>query len=198
MNIWEMDKLVIFLLFIIPGFISLKTYELLIPSEQKESSKQVIDAIAYSCINYAILSIPMFYVESVDYKGEKPTWYYIFYLGTIFIAPIIWALSWRWLRSKEIFKKIAPHPTAKPWDYVFSQRESYWIKIILINGTIVGGEYSNKSFTSSYPAKEEIYLEKSWIMKDNGGFDRVKNDTKGIMIMGNQISYIEFKKYTRN
>jgi len=45
MNIWETDKLIVFLLFVIPGFISLKTYELLIPNEQKDSSKQLIDAL---------------------------------------------------------------------------------------------------------------------------------------------------------
>lgn len=198
MDIWETDKLIIFLLFVIPGFISLKTYELLIPNDRKDSSKQLIDAIAYSCMNYAILLMPIVYVESNSIKDTSPIWYYIFYLIVFFIAPIIWMLIWKWLRTKEIFQKIAPHPIIRPWDYVFSQRKPYWVKITLTGGTIVGGKYSSKSFASNSPAKEHIYLEESWIINDNGGFDRIKNDTEGIMIMENQISYIEFRKFKRN
>lgn len=195
MNIWETDKLIIFLLFVIPGFISLKTYELLVPNEQKDSSKQIIDAVAYSCMNYAILLMPIIYIESNSIKATSPIWYYIFYLIVFFIAPIIWMMIWKWLRTKDMFQKLAPHPITKPWDYVFSKRKSYWIKITLIGGTVVGGKYSNNSFASNSPAKEQIYLEESWIINDNGGFERKKNDTKGIMIMENQISYIEFRKF---
>ena len=198
MDIWETDKLIIFLLFVIPGFISLKTYELFIPNEQKDSSKQIIDAVAYSCMNYAILLMPIIYIESNSIKDTSPMLYYIFYLVVFFIAPIIWMIIWTWLRTKDMFQKLAPHPIIKPWDYVFSKRKSYWIKITLINGTVVGGKYSNNSFASNSPAKQQIYLEESWIINDNGGFDRIKNDTEGIMIMENRISYIEFRKFKRN
>jgi len=195
MDIWEIDKLVLFLLFIIPGFISLKTYSLLIPNQEKDSSKQIIDAIAYSCMNYAFLLIPIITVQSNDIKETSPVLYYLFYLGVFFVAPIIWVLIWKWLRRKEVFQKIAPHPTIKPWDYIFSQRKSFWVKITLINGTIIGGKYSDKSFTSSSPATEQIYLQESWIMNNKGGFDRAKNNTDGIIIMEHQISYIEFTQY---
>ncbi len=36
MNIWEADKLVLFLIFFIPGFVSIKVYDLLIPGEQRD------------------------------------------------------------------------------------------------------------------------------------------------------------------
>lgn len=55
MDIWTVDKLVLFIAFIVPGFVSLKAYELLAPRVTKESTQQLIDAVAYSSINYAIL-----------------------------------------------------------------------------------------------------------------------------------------------
>ena len=68
MNIWELDKLIIFIIFIIPGFISIKTYKLLYPSEKQESSKQIIEALTYSCINYALLFWLLFIIESKKLK----------------------------------------------------------------------------------------------------------------------------------
>jgi hypothetical protein len=199
MDIWEIDKLILFLLFVIPGFISLKIYELVIPNEQKETSKQLIDAIAYSCINYAILFIPIIYIETMKKDNTINSYlYYFFYLFVFIIAPIIWVIILKWLRERELFQKIAPHPTLKPWDYVFKQRKPYWIKITLINGQIIGGKYSTKSFASSSPAKEQIYLEESWVINANGGFERKKNDTEGIIVMSDQISLIEFRKFNRS
>lgn len=61
MDIWEYSKIFIFIMFVIPGFISLKVYEILQVSVSKESSKLIIDAVAYSCINYAVLFIPIFF-----------------------------------------------------------------------------------------------------------------------------------------
>ena len=56
MNIWEADKLVLFLIFFIPGFVSIKVYDLLIPGEQRDFSKSILEVIGYSALNYGALS----------------------------------------------------------------------------------------------------------------------------------------------
>jgi len=40
MEIWEIDKLVLFIAFVIPGFISIKCYQLLFPGTEKSASDQ--------------------------------------------------------------------------------------------------------------------------------------------------------------
>jgi hypothetical protein len=45
MDIWQTDKLVLFIAFVVPGFVALKTYELLIPRAPRESAQQLIDAV---------------------------------------------------------------------------------------------------------------------------------------------------------
>ncbi len=195
MNIWEVDKLFLFIAFVIPGFISLKVYELLNPGVEKESSKQIIDAIAYSCINYAILFWPIVKVESGTLRQNSPNLYAVFYLTVLFLFPIIWVLLWQWIRTKKIVQKAIPHPTQKPWDYVFSKREPYWIKAILKNGTIIAGKYAENSFASSSPAQEQIYLEEAWIINNKGGFERKKKQTAGVIILSSEIAYVELFKY---
>ncbi len=51
MKIWDENKLLIFIAFVVPGFIAIKAYELLTPTRYTESSKQIVDAVAYSCLN---------------------------------------------------------------------------------------------------------------------------------------------------
>ena len=198
MNIWELDKLYVFIMFVVPGFVSLKFYDLLFPNIVKDSSKQVIDAVTYSCLNYAILFLFIVKVEKSSLSTSHTNLYLFFYFFVIFIFPLVIVLIWKWLRSTDFVQKNAPHPTAKPWDYVFSQRKTYWVKVVLKNGTVIGGRYSNQSFASSAPAIEQLYLEESWILNNNGGFLRKKNNTAGVIVLSSEISYLELRNEGEN
>ncbi len=193
MDIWETDKLVLFIAFVVPGFVSIKAYQLAFPGTERSISDQLIDAIAYSSINYALLFIPIISIESGDLKETYRFLYYLFYVFVLFFAPIIWVLIWKHLRTRDFFQRNAPHPTAKPWDYVFAQRTPYWVKVTLNNGTVIAGRYADKSFASSAPAPEQIYLEETWVLNQNGGFVRAKNNTAGVIILSSEISHIELR-----
>jgi hypothetical protein len=53
-NLFENQwTLALFLIFFVPGFISLKVYDLLIPSEARDFTKSVFDAIAYSTLSFS-------------------------------------------------------------------------------------------------------------------------------------------------
>lgn len=193
MDIWTADKLILFLAFVIPGFISIKAYQLVFPGTKRATSDQLIDAIAYSSVNYAILIFPILSIENGSLKNTCSFLYYLFYVFVLFLAPIIWVLIWKFLRTSDFFQRNAPHPTAKPWDYVFSQRKPYWVKITLKDGTIIAGRYADKSFSSSAPSEEQIYLEETWLLNNRGGFERVKNNSAGVIILSSEISYIELR-----
>ena len=193
MDIWEIDKLVLFLTFVIPGFVSLKAYQLLVPGPVRNSGDQLIDALAYSSINYAVLWFPITWVESGRWSTSAPLAYYAFYLLVFFLAPILWVLVWKFLRTRRWVSNRLPHPTGKAWDFVFEQRKTLWIRVVLENGTIIGGWYGPGSFSSSAPAEEQIYMEHAWVMSDDGQFVRPKKGTAGVLILSKQIAYIEFK-----
>ncbi len=192
-DIWEIDKLILFIAFVIPGFISIKCYELVFPGNEIKSSDRLIDAICYSSINYGLLAFPIMYFENSGIKSHCPLLNYAFYIFVLFIGPIIWVLIWKHIRTRDFFQKNAPHPTQKPWDYVFSQRKPYWIKVTLKNGDIIAGWYGNNSFASSSPAQEQIYLEQTWKLNNNGGFERPTNNTAGVIILSSEISHIELR-----
>lgn len=196
MDIWETDKLLLFIAFVVPGFISLKTYELLFPRAPKKSADQLIDAVAYSSVNYALLLWPIFEVEKHDVRSTYPTLYILFYVFVLLLAPILWACLLRKLRTTKFIQGAMPHPTGKPWDYVFSQRKPYWVIVTLKGGKQIAGRYDSRSFASSSPAVEQLYLQETWVLNPKGGFERVRVDSAGIMVLASEIVTVEFFNIT--
>jgi len=191
MDIWATDKLTLFLAFVVPGFLSLKTYAVLGLQGPRDSSQQLIDAIAFSCINYALLAWPILEVEASGLHKSNPRYYYAFYGFCVLVAPIIWALVWRWLRTTQPLQKFLPHPTDRPWDYVFRRRLPYWTIVTFKDGKKVAGRYDSKSFSSAAPSPEQLYLEQAWEMNADGGFERIRTDSAGLLVLGSEISTVE-------
>lgn len=196
MDIWETSKLVLFIAFVVPGFVSLKVYELLLPRAPRDASQQVVDAVAYSSINYALLIGPIYLVETSKVEQSHPMLYTLFYVFVMLLAPVLWACVLRFLRSTDVLQFFFPHPTAKPWDYVFSQRRRYWVLVTLKDGKQVAGRYDTKSFASSAPSPEQLYLEQAWVLNSDGGFERPRADSEGILVLTPEIATVELFKVT--
>lgn len=192
MNIWDDSRLALFIAFAVPGFIAIKVYELLSPSKQADSSKQLIDAVSYSCLNYAVLLLPIYLVESSTLRSIHPKIYVLFYVGVLFFAPVLLVISWKFMRELQWIQKFVPHPAQKPWDYVFAQRRTYWVIVTLNNGDRVAGMYGPNSFASSAPSEEQIYLEEQWLFNKYGGFERPAEQTSGVIILSSEIRTVEF------
>ncbi len=191
MDIWDENKLMLFIGFAVPGFISLKAYQLLCPGQSKDSSQQLVDAVSYSCINYALLLWPIAWVENNDLRRSSPNLYALFWLAVFLVAPILWACALRLLRTTRFFLRHVPHPTARPWDFIFGQRREHYVVVKLKDGTALGGFYGTKSFTSSAPDVEQIYLQDCWHLDDEHDFQKKKKATAGILILGAEIASIE-------
>ncbi|MFT6348341.1 MAG: hypothetical protein ACJAYB_001347 [Psychromonas sp.] len=194
LNIWEVDKLILFIAFIIPGFVSIKSYELIHPNDDKDSSKRIIEAIAYSCMNYAFLGIPLYYLLKPDMLESLVAIWFISVFSLV-IFPALLTLLFSWLRRLDIVQRNTPHPIKRPWDYVFQQRQWYWVIVELNDDKRIAGKYASDSFSSSYPAAEQIYLEECWHLADDDSFDKPRGGTAGILIASSQIKTIEFFIY---
>ncbi len=126
MDIWEADKIILFIAFVIPGFICLKTYDAISLAPTRDSSQQLIDVVAYSCINYALLAFPILSIENIGLSDSSPKLYYLFWALFLLVVPMALAFVMWKLRTSKFFQKCLPHPVGKPWDYVFSKQIPYW------------------------------------------------------------------------
>lgn len=196
MDLLDADKLVLFVAFVVPGFVSLKTYQLLFQAAPRDASNQIVDAVAYSCLNYAILFWPILSVEESGVKTSSPQLYFAFYFFVLFITPVALVCALMALRSTNFFQKTLPHPIGKPWDYVFGKRRPYWVIVTLKDQRKIAGRYDSESFTSSYPLPEQIYLQEAWEMNAEGGFERPHTDTAGIIVLTPEIESVELFNLT--
>jgi len=194
MDIWQIDKLMLFLVFFIPGFISIRIYDLLVPSERKDFSKYLFEAIGYSSLNFAALFWLIILIHSENFYVHYKILYFIFLLIIIFIIPILWPILFLKLSTLTPIARYIINPIQKPWDYIFGKKEAFWVIIHLKNGRKIGGRYDTNSFSSSYPSEEQIYLEEVWKLDENGIFIESIERSKGIIVSAKEISSIEFFK----
>lgn len=192
MDIWSADKLTLFLIFFVPGFISIKIYDLLVPGESRDFARAWFDALAYSALNFAALSWLIILIHLDDFPKRHLGWYLFLLLLILIAAPAIWPWVYLRLSSWHPVAKYLVHPIRKPWDYVFGKRETYWVIVHLQDGRRIGGRFDTQSFASSSPAEEQIYLEQVWALDDSGRFLHAIDRSRGTITIGNQILAVEF------
>jgi hypothetical protein len=194
MNIWELDKAMLFLILVLPGFISMKVYSSIIASDKIDFSKSLVDAVCFSALNFGILAFPISFINKQSFIKEYPAWYWIG-IFLVFVAfPTFWPFAYLWITKIPIIKKLILGPHNEPWVAVFSKKEAMWVTIKLKSGKIVRGKYGKKSKASTYPHERQIYLEEMWTKNEKNGFGKKINRTQGIIVSENEMEYIEFYK----
>lgn len=194
MDIWQIDRLALFLVFSIPGFVSMKVYDLLIPGERRDFSKSLLEVIGYSALNLALLSWLIILIHSKGFYDRHQPLYFGSLFLILFVFPVLWPFAYRKVSSWNAFAKRFIHPIPKPWDYVFGKRQSFWVIVHLKDKRRIGGKFDTDSFASSYPADEQIYLEEVWELGEKGNFIKPIPRSRGIIILGDEIVGIEFFK----
>lgn len=154
----------------------------------------MFEVVGYSALNFAALSWLIIWIHSENFYVEHKSWYFVSVIIILFIFPAFWPILitriWKWrLISKYIF-----HPIKKPWDYVFSKGEAYWVIVHLKDGRKIGGKFDSESFASSFPAPEQIYLEEVWELDKEGKFKQPIVRSQGIIVLSNEILAVEFFK----
>jgi len=48
------EQLALTLVFVVPGFVALRVYDLFVPGQFRDSGKSLLDAVSYSMLNLAV------------------------------------------------------------------------------------------------------------------------------------------------
>lgn len=115
----------------------------------------------------------------------------------VFVVPVVWALAWHVFRARKCVQRFFPHPTGSAWDYFFSLKQPGWVIVQMKTGRKVAGLYGGESFASSAPNPRELFLQEAWLLNDDGGFERVVNDSAGVIVCG-EVESIEVFKFSRD
>ena len=120
MDIWSTDKLTLFLIFFLPGFISMKVYDLMVPSAPREAAKSLHEAISYSALNFGFWSWLIALLFAGDYYHRHFIWFSFAVVLILLVAPIFWPFAYLKLASwAPIAKTTSPTPFKSPGTTIF-------------------------------------------------------------------------------
>jgi hypothetical protein len=192
-DVWQQDKLLLFLLYFLPGFIASEIYRLFISSGERDFAKQLPAVIAYSAIHYS-LTLWIYLIAPVGWPKILAA-YVIVLVLPLFWAPVILLLrnSSRW-KPRIFTKHILTHllqPEYSPWDQIFSDGTERWVRIRLKSGNYVGGLLARGSVTSTFPAPEQIYVSNEWKIDGETGEFAEALEGAGLLVNGSEIEVLE-------
>jgi Family of unknown function (DUF6338) len=191
-DLFSDEKLLRFFLFFMPGFVSLKFYDWLVPNNPRKFSDAILEVVGYSFFNYAVLCfwwLPLALNTEPDHVFDFKV--VIQVLAITFIFPALWPILYVHLSSRRIFNRWFGQPIPSAWDKVFGSGRWFYATVHLKDGRRIGGLFERGSYASAYPDKETLYLQELWLLDQNGAYLKPVPDTAGILILADQIALVE-------
>jgi hypothetical protein len=154
-------------------------------------------------LNYGVWSPLIYLLVTNSLFANSPSCQAITWLVIIFISPIALALVTAKLSQENILSRcmgrlprlvrlrpISPIPTG--WDWIFGRTDPCFVIVTLTDGNLIAGYFGLQSLASSDPARRDIYLERQYVIPNDGEWQEVP-DARGIYIEGSHIAFIEFR-----
>ncbi|HUV05128.1 MAG TPA: DUF6338 family protein [Armatimonadota bacterium] len=183
--------------FVLPGFVIYSVVSKLVILGRRNQSTSVLSFLVLTVVNYAIWFIPL--RNSITHKWFKvsPGWTELFYILVMLVSPALIgllmgaAIQKRWLEKLLDQMKLASvDPTPTAWDWVLANKGQEWVIVTLKNGIILYGVHR---FASSDPAERDVFLDEVYQVGSDGRWEPVP-DSSGVLIKGDEIVSIEFKR----
>lgn len=194
------ETLFLFIFFVVPGIVTIRTYDLLVPTDRRNFRDQFVDVVAYSFLVLALLGGPyLALVNNRKWFGEgiPGTLSYVALLGLIIllitvVAPVAIAFGYYRLRTSEFLRGKITHPSPTSWDYFFEQGKVFWVRFHMKSGEKLGGFYGEGSFATSYPQPQQVYLTELYQLDNDGRIAKQVGGTLGAIINKEDCELIEF------
>lgn len=191
MELFDGNKILLFIFFFIPGFVALKTYEFFYAVNKKDLGKEILDAVFFSCLNYSVIGLPLIYI--VDKYELNILGFFITGITSLLIAPCFLAFLWVYTVNKICKKtKLGKSPHKTPLEYFNNEIRTdkhVWVQVELKDDSLINGVFG---YMTSYPDEVGIYLQQYWTL-ENDQFSRNDKDL-GIVILSNEIKTISFSE----
>lgn len=195
METFSLENISLFICFFLPGFIAVKTFHLLAPSDKIDVTNSVLEIIGFSCLNLFIFSpIFLYFGIRYDWIYKLNLLFFISMIFVVFVGPILLAISFFKLSNSNYFNKYAINRSGTPWDEFFMKKKYAYLVIVFNDQSKIGGFYGENSAASVYPKANQIYIEQVWIIDEKNKFLKQKPRTFGAIIDIKDIKYIEFYK----
>lgn len=176
---------------VLPGFISIRVYSLIHPSENKPLKDILLDAIAYSVLNAALL---WFLVQ--DYLlVSTPLLSWPVMVLVFVLAPAGWPFLLNRLLISLAHRNIVLFRHRTGWDDFFSRRNPCWLRVHLHDGTVIAGYFGERSYATLFPQSGHLYMEQLWnVDAGTGEIQGEEPISAGIILKPDDYRFVEVAK----
>jgi len=191
----SVSAVLVIVAFIMPGFVANRVFSFAHSSPETNEGRMLLGAITLSSVNYGVLSWLLVLAWTEKWYAD-PILLTLLVLFVLFVSPIaialllVKAIDAEWaLHFRSIFR--IAHPVPKAWDSFFRKGIPCWVVATLKGGRLVAGLYGGNSFASSFPAQEDIYLEKLCMLSPEGKMECVIDRSLGGIIRMENVEMLE-------
>jgi len=191
------NQVLILVAFVIPGFVLIRVKRLSYPSAEESFQRMLLDSLTLSCIVHGLTSPVWYWCYASGAHGRRPVAFGVVVFAILFAVPVLLGLLYnllaasgraRWLR--ELLNIPDPLPTA--WDYYFRKKPGCWVRVILKSGQVIAGLFGPSSFASSFPQKQDLFLEKLLSLDEDGMVAGWADDSAGALVKMEEVERLEF------
>ena len=197
-GISTLDGLYIALAFVVPGFVFSAFRNQFTTGRERQGSEQVFRFIAYSAVNYAVFSGPIYLILE---NYPSPLFRAVLWVFVILIGPAALGIASgasiqnNWTRRVFHRLKLYPvHMVPSAWDYKFGSMEGEWVLVVLKNDVKFAGHFGVSSFASTDQDERDVYIEKVYDIDDKDVWTPTQ---KSVLICSGEIRTIEFWPVTK-
>lgn len=192
-----LSQVLILVAFFIPGFILVRVKRLSYPSAEESLQGMLLDSLTLSCIVHGLASPIWYWCYASGIPTRRPIVFGLVVFAILFAIPVLLGLLYslvaasagaRWLRG---FLNI-PEPLPTAWDYYFRNRPGCWVRVILKSGQVIAGLFGPSSFASSFPQRQDLFLEKLLSLDEDGMVAGWADYSAGALVKMEEIERLEF------
>jgi hypothetical protein len=180
--------------FIVPGFIAMKVYDLTVATERRNFGNSLIEVVSFSLLNLLLWSWLLLLIDVKTFPFDHPWWTYVLTILVTVLSPLGLAILFRKTLDWPLLRGILLDPSPTGWDAFFDRREPCWILFHLKDddNTAVGGYFGLESSASSYPYKQQAYVQELWrVDQDTYQFLKKVDRTRDGIISAEECRFIE-------
>jgi hypothetical protein len=184
-------EFIIFLAFVIPGFLSMRMYGLLLPGDEPSLKENVLEALAFGIANFVIMYWAIAFLIDPESSGRSRLLNYVLIVLTFFIAPLVWPVLLKLILGQLAKWNIVLYGYRNAWDDFFLRREPCWIIVHLKDGRRIGGWFGANSYAGLYPNSGYLSLEELWRLDEDGSFIEKIPQSRGVILRPEDYHFIE-------
>lgn len=187
-----------FILLLLPGTISIRTYDRLRARRPRKVTESIIDVIIASIVT------DLFWVRLFDpLKQDVEKTHFPDFLGAclfffaFLVTPALLAIIYNVFEGQLSKLGIVSDAEPRPWDKWFQKikHDKLILGVILVmrsDKRAIAGKFVPPGFASSAPAEESLHIGEMWEYDRDKGFVRPISGSLGIYVRMADIETIEF------